>query len=424
MKQIIFLLLSILLLVMGCSKESSETRNSVEPLNVELTKSEMIVVEKNANFSLGLLKELDSSVEMNNKNKGNVFVSPYSINAVLSVLANGAVGNSAQEIYNLLGWGESDVEPANSYYETMNKHLLSLDHNTSISVANSFWYNTALDLGSIQAGFADAGNKYYDIYFEGLDFRKDDAKNRINKWSSKQTNGTIPEILEFVSPASMLYLLNSVYFESSWNSSIKFENSRGSFASASGNVSIVKKIKTEELIGYANEVDAEFVSIPFGNKAFSFVGILPSKDLKMSELISRLQSENKLYEVLQELKRDENHEVKLTMPEIKMEQHIELVSILRTLGVEEVFSNDAKLWNIFENVKSSSDNLYLDRMFQKSYFSLDKEGVKAAATTVVGGLLDSSMPEKVTIDFDRPYMFFIVENSTNTILFEGIVKEI
>ena len=82
-----------------------------------------------------------------------------------------------------------------------------------------------------------------------------------------------------------------------------------------------------------------------------------------------------------------------------------------SMGVNEMFCEQAKFWSMFEN------------MYQKSYLTLDKEGVEVAAATVVVGDTSPGIINDVVMEFNRPYIFFIVENSTKTVLFEGsIVK--
>lgn len=127
------------LIITSCSKDA-ENKNNSEPINIVLTKAEENIAQNEINFSLRLLHALAKDEDI--KDNTNLFISPYSVNAVLSVLATGATDKTAGKIYELLGYDKNDMESANSYYSLMNKSLSATDPNSTLALANSMWYNT------------------------------------------------------------------------------------------------------------------------------------------------------------------------------------------------------------------------------------------------------------------------------------------
>lgn len=180
MKQI-FLICMSLFLIAGCNKDNGLNYNS-EPINIVLTKAEENIAQNKINFSLRLLHALAKDEDI--KDNTNLFISPYSVNAVLSVLATGATDKTAGKIYELLGYDKNDMESANSYYSLMNKSLMATDPNSTLALANSMWYNTNNIKCEINPIFESTSKRFYNLHIAGEDFYKNNssAKENINKW--------------------------------------------------------------------------------------------------------------------------------------------------------------------------------------------------------------------------------------------------
>ncbi len=82
-------------LLAGCSKDNIPNNNQ-EPISITLTKAEENIAQSEINFSLRLLQALEKDEDVY-KTDPNIFVSPYSVNAVLSILANGVTDNTAEK---------------------------------------------------------------------------------------------------------------------------------------------------------------------------------------------------------------------------------------------------------------------------------------------------------------------------------------
>jgi serpin B len=111
------------------------------------------------------------------------------------------------------------------------------------------------------------------------------------------------------------------------------------------------------------------------------------------------------------------HEVAMTMPKFKFESSFDLVKALSDLGMPIAFSGRAD----FSGVTREAD-LYLSGVFHKAFVAVNEAGTEAAASTaVVGGV--TSVPEPAEIHLNRPFLFFVRDRSTNTVLFFGRVTD-
>ena len=103
-----------------------------------------------------------------------------------------------------------------------------------------------------------------------------------------------------------------------------------------------------------------------------------------------------------------------------MEKPMDLADALRQAGCSEVLK--LQYLRIFEDYdKELEINLE-----QKSTVEFDEEGAKAASvtTTTAASSPGPTLGTEVTLVFDRPFAFFICENSTNLILFAGKIMNL
>jgi serpin B len=70
--------------------------------------------------------------------------------------------------------------------------------------------------------------------------------------------------------------------------------------------------------------------------------------------------------------------------------------------------------------------LFIGMVKQSTRIQVDEKGTEAAAVTIIGFELTSAGPDPQPIPFhvDRPFLLFIKEKSTGTILFSGLIKEL
>ena len=100
---------------------------------IALTKSNEAVRDQSNDFSLKLFGELAAS------GKDNVFVSPMGVVMLNLMLANGAEGETYNQIVGTMGMDRLTKDEINAYYKMMYKALSRADKKVSFSLANSLW---------------------------------------------------------------------------------------------------------------------------------------------------------------------------------------------------------------------------------------------------------------------------------------------
>ncbi len=115
------------------------------------------------------------------------------------------------------------------------------------------------------------------------------------------------------------------------------------------------------------------------------------------------------------------HKVELSMPRFKYNYKRLLNEDLKGLGMGIAFSD----WADFGNI--SDQQLQISRVIHQSFIETNEEGTEAAAATIVEIRFTTAGPDPEPIvwkiDLDRPFLYFIHETSTGTILFMGKVGD-
>ena len=328
----------------------------------------------------------------------NILVSPYSAGVALSMVAEGAEGQTRTELD-----------------EALNGCLfkaVDLGNNDTVTVksANSVWIT---DNFSVRNRFVGLLEKDFGAEVVNLNFADPATVKAINNWCSENTEGKITEIVDRLSPSMVMMLINALYFNAPWADAFLESNTHdGVFHTASGDIQVPMMAKTERM-NYAEYQGAQMVELPYEGERYAMYVVLPPKGLSLDKMISYV-NEN-LYE--QAMSMMTAQKVRLTLPKLKLETEMVLNKTLQHMGVKTAFTPAANFKGIAE-----MGPLVLDQVKQKCYIDVSEKGTEAAAVTSVGVRLTSARPETlVTMNVDRPYVFFIADRTNGNILYAGRV---
>ena len=153
------------------------------------------------------------------------------------------------------------------------------------------------------------------------------------------------------------------------------------------------------------------VELPYEGERYSMYVVLPSKDMGVNKLMSYVNET--MYE--QAMSMLNSQKVRLTMPKLHLETSLILNETLQNMGLKTAFTAAADFKGIAE-----MGPLVIDQVKQKCYIDVSEKGTEAAAVTSIGIRLTSARPENVvTMNVDRPFVFFIADRNDGNILFAG-----
>ncbi|KAB1256386.1 Serpin B12, partial [Camelus dromedarius] len=267
--------------------------------------------------------------------------------------------------------------------------------------------------------------QFYHTTIESVDFRKDTEKSRqeINFWVECQSQGKIKELFskDTLNNATVLVLVNAVYFKAKWDKYFDCENTVDALFSLNENEKKSVKMMNQKglfRIGFVEELKAQILELRYTKGKLSMLVLLPSPsedNLKGLEELER----NITYEKIMAWSSSENmseETVAVSFPQFTLEDSYDLNPVLQDMGITDVFDETkADLTGI-----SPSPNLYLSKVVHKTFVEVDENGTQAVAASGVVGM-EKSLVSWETFNADRPFLFFIRHNKTQTILFYGRV---
>lgn len=384
------------------SQNLGDEHNEYKPL--ELTTKGAEFVQKGEDFTFEFIDRINAEAEK------DYIVSPLSMQFLLGMILNGAQGETADQIAEVLGYGAGEIAQVNEYCLSMLNQLPNLDRKTGIAIANAIYVDEGYGL---KDAYKSEVGKYYKAEVANLDFSDGaSALKEINGWCKKNTGGMIDKILDEVSPEMLAYLLNALYFKGQWKD--KFSKSRSAeetFTNEAGTKSQVTMMKTEKKFPYAENDIYQAVKLPYGNGAYAMTVLLPKKGHTVADISATL------------CKSDwdsirygfDKCEVDLWLPRFETKYNIKLNDLLSAMGMPDSF-DPAKA----DFKAMSGDALCLSFVQQHAAIKVDEEGTEAAAVSSAGMLKEAAMPmDNAVFHADHPFLYLITESSTGVVLFAG-----
>ena len=345
----------------------------------------------------------------------NMFFSPYSISAALSMVLLGAEGGTAAELSTGLGFGDKRSNAIHKDQLEVLKQLAETAGNITLETANKLFIEQCYGLTE---KFLQDALQYYQSEAESLNFSGDSDNSRIqiNKWVESKTNNKIQDLLPTgsIDSRTRLVIANAIYFKGDWMN--KFNERHTTLSNFYVNEKRTDKVqmmsqKKKFRMTFDRDLGVQVVNLPYQGRKVSMVLIVPTERFGLQKLESRLSHE-KLQALTAELYEED---VELVLPRMKLEYDMNLIPVLQKLGIREVFDQDkANLQGI-----SGQPDLFVSGAFHKAFLEVNEEGSEAAAATAVVMVRRSALSMPVRVVCDHPFMFLIKHNPTRSILFMG-----
>ena len=398
-----FFLFVIPLLFSACESDI-DIKKEAGPIRLKVGMEKRVAQDNE--FAWDLFKHV-----LDNTKEVNTFISPLSVSIALGMTWNGADGKTKAEMESTLKMSGMSEKEINEYYKIMQNSLTRIDPSTKLNIANSIWYRDGFP---IYPSFLNVNKEYFNAEVSALDFGDPRSLDIINNWCSKKTNGLIKNPLDRISEDAIMYLINAIYFKGIWSSEFKeSDTSEKDFVTSSGKTNKVDMMRQEQTFNYFEDDKAQYLDMPYGNKAFSMTVILP-KQKNTTESYLKDFDVDKWNEIVENLT---PREVQVYFPKFKVKSKLELKNILSIMGMPSAFDGEADF------SRMSKDNLLISRIIHSTYCDVNEKGTEAAAVTVVEVEL-TSMPQNPVFNANRPFVFVIRENSTGVILFMGKMGEV
>ena len=168
-----------------------------------------------------------------------------------------------------------------------------------------------------------------------------------------------------------------------------------------------------------DELGASMLELPYTGDRLSLQLVLPRNGNSLAALEQNLRTAD--LQQLFDSKRNEE-KVAVTLPRFKLEQTIPLTEQLQQLGMTDMFVDGKADFSAIAQ-RRRQEALYVSGVLQKALIEVNEEGSEAAAATgSEAGASAMPMPLK-EFRADRPFLFFLRDNLTGMLLFQGRVAD-
>ena len=346
-------------------------------------------------------------IHMANKNKDNYMISPFSIAYALSILNEGAKGNTKTQIDKVLG----------NY--KLNK--VTNDENR-IGLSNALFIKNE-NKNDIRETYTNNIKNNFDADILYDDFI---TPKVINDYAKEKTFGMIDNVLDNIDKDFVMGIMNAIAIDVEWKHKFDgYSTNKEIFTNLDNTTNEVDMMHSSNDITYIENENAKGIIKEYdkyGDNELIFIGIIPNNNIK--EYINKFDK-NELDSLLNNKKEPSSKlDINLSLPKFKYNfDYEDFKNDLKEMGIIDAFDeNIADFHNIIND--NTNYNLYVSEAIHKSVIELNENGTKAATITYFGMSKNSMMPkekEVINIKFNKPFLYIIKDKNNDNIWFFGTV---
>ena len=350
------------------------------------------------------------------KEKGSLFLSPFSIEVALAMTAAGARGKTFDEMAKVL---HLPKEPHAAFGELIGRLNKTDAKNRpfELSVANAIWAQQDFPW---HQEFIALTQKHYGAGVVGVDFKQSEAaRKQINAWVEKETRTKIKDLIPegVINALTVMVLANAIYFKSNWLYRFDKKLTKDEpFTLADGTrkdaplMSQKGKFNYGEMhLGGRTGLQVQVLELPYAGKELSMLVFLPEKGRGVELISSRLTAGALAEPQLAPT------DVQVSLPRFKAESTLSLKPVLVDMGMRQAFTAQAD----FTGMSPRGEELFITHVLHKAFVDVNEEGTEAAAATAVVIGRESAQAGPKVFRADRPFVYAIRDNATGAALFLG-----
>jgi serpin B len=361
---------------------------------------------------------------------GNIALGPYSVSTALAMLEAGAAGRTRAQIDDALHFNL----PTPRLDAALNALSLALASRNSDDVAVSV----------ADRAFGQQGYPFRQSYLRQLtgsfeapmaavDYRNEWVLDRqlINQWVSDQTHGAIDELIPdrqppYVTPNTRLALINAMYLNAKWAHPFPDEFTHPEhFYRANGSDVEVPMMEGDAAVRFSYRFTDndryQAVELPYKGGQFSMLLLMPLQARDFAAFEDRLTPAS-LADISATMHRGTINE--LDVPRFSARTSLNLAGTLKQMGIADAFNQDVAnlsgIANPADIRKIGENSLYTTAVLHQAWIKVGEKGTEAAAST--GVLVGEGGPLTI-LDFNQPFLWFIRDQQTGTVLFMGRVMD-
>jgi serpin B len=281
-------------------------------------------------------------------------------------------------------------------------------------VANALMLSAGAPVAADYAGLLR--NRYAAEVFAGA------GADTVNGWVKERTEGKIERIVEKMSD---LMLVNAVYFKSRWALPFNKRNTRPEFFNLSRTrQEMVETMLQRTLHAVVAREGYRAIRLPYAVRSLAMVIALPNEVDGLNEVAQRLDRDE-LAGLRGALTKAPPRQVVLMLPRFRAEFTADLIEPFRHAGLTLAFDRNRSDFSAMTGKPPASAPTAIDQIVHRAVIEVSEESTEAAAATSIGISVASAPPPPEPLQFrvDRPFLYFLVDDATGAVLFQGRVVD-
>lgn len=313
----------------------------------------------------------------------NLVLSPFSIEICLSMLAEGMKYNG-YKVTRLFTdnnrWDLAEIQRDQIVRLRNNK-------NSTVKVANSLWLRNVNEKVS---------NFFEEDWFAEVSLISD-AK-AINSWCESNTDGMINHIIDEIDEKVGKILVNALFFKGTWLTKFNTENTKKeTFHGTGGNNQVDFMYQYDTHYAYYEDEGVLNLELKYEGYYKPCVLRISMPKVPIDEYLRLIERENPAAW--------RSTDMNLHFPKFTLESSLDVKELLEKLGINKV---------------------EIGKVLHKSKIEVEEEGTKAAAITYAEVYASAACytPKPIEVRIDKPFIFKLVDQLTETTLFVGVVNNL
>ena len=317
----------------------------------------------------------------------------------------------SKTLNNILGLNETERI---LFYSQIIQNNYFKNSDSEIKISNGGFYNS--DIAKENKSYVEKLTETYTECYK-LSYKKD--FNYILDWVDKSVNEKNfikKDIFKDLGNTALL-LFSTLYYQQKWK--YKFIDSKmykGPFYINKEKSKEVMFLKHEYYVDYIYEYENYYSFNDFYSDEYKINYLVP-KSINNS-ILELVKDKNFLYEDGAYI---QNEIINLSVPKFKSNINLDIIPVLKDLGLEKLFNKDYNTFNspfIIEEDK----NYYLDQVYQKNSIELNEDGTTIKSLTFSLAVCESAAPKSIEIKLDRPFIY-IIKDKNNLPIFIGYIND-
>jgi len=370
-----------------------------------------------------------TNIFLDNFENENVIISPVSMASQLTLLQEGAGGETKRQLESVTlmpeHGGLEAIKEMRKRYDCITKGKIHTKN--AIFLDNTFnpkpeFYHNVKSTDS-------------DIFKLNFATQSGFARSIIEKWASLEENdgfeeNFIPE--DSLSEETSMLLYSSMHFSSKW--AVRFEESHpGGFLLPDGTTKMVDmmglKINLPHIFScsdfpqnpncLSDELVPSMISLPLEDPRLQITIFMANEKLPVGAILAM---SGKWMPYWQFLAEGNFGEIQIRVPKLDVASQKDITNALFGVGIQDAFDPFmANFTRITDKIGISASNI-----FQRNYLKWDLDGASAGQDMVSSLKLSArgySYDEIDQFNVDRPFVFVISDRTTESNLFMGVIND-